>query len=238
MKKLILCAILGLAVSFSATSAQAGDEAIKALLADAAFTKKTNDQKLAHINQMIAEKKIKSYDVSDYSVRLVAEMVAPLATPAEKFAKMGEVKTKYSKLSSMYDLEKFLIVDYLTNDPTAKAADLKTKIKMIHDLKEAGKVSWPGMADISTGMLAYLLVTDPEFSSKSVADKVMYLRALENTKSVTKMTSAPFIEGMAVLHIAGQKDAAAKKSELTKLLSMVGFFAESGLKKGFVDLMP
>lgn len=239
MKKLILCAMMGLVLSLGANQVVAADKIdAKTLLADAAFKGKTADQKLAHINQLIMEKKAKSYDFSDYSFRLVAEILAPLGTPMERLTKFAEINTKYSKLPSMYALENILIVDYLTKDPTASQADLKTKLKLVHDLKETKKVSWPGMADISTGMLAYLLVTDPEFNSKSAADKVMYLRTLENSNTVTKMTSAPFIKGVAMLEVAGKKDDAAKKSELMKFLSSVGFFAESTLKKGFVELAP
>lgn len=208
----------------------------EALIKDEAFAKSTSLQKLEKINQMAAEKKLSSSDFSDFTARLINEELAAVADIKGRLDKYGQLKKQFTELSSNYDLEKTLILQYLSSDPTASTADIVTKLKLVNDLKETNIISWPGVADILTGMLTYHLATDAEFQKKTVADKILYLRDLETRKVVTSLTTADFLRGLTTSHIS-TLPADKRKEELTKLKPTVGFFAESSLGRAYVDLL-
>lgn len=235
--KLLKTSTMMLALLFITTSVSA-QNMIKpdTMVKDEAFAKSTSLQKLEKINQMAIEKKLSSSDYSDFTARLISEELAPIADAKGKLDKYGQLRKQFDKLSTNYDLEKTLILQYLASDPTASTADIVTKMKLVTDLKETNVISWPGVADISTGLLTYHLATDAEFQKKTIADKILYIRDLETRKVITSLTSADFLRGLTMGHLS-TVPADKRKEELMKLKSTTGFFAESSLGRAYIDLV-
>lgn len=202
---------------------------------DSTFAQANTADKIAKINQMIIDKKINSYDFSEYLIRLFSEELAAIQGAKAKLDRYSQIRAQYDKLPSTYELEKTMIMEYLATDPAASQADITTKMKLVNDLKELKIVSWPGMADIATGLLTYHLATDVEFQKKTPQDKILYLRDLETRGIVGSLTTADFIKGISAKHL-GTFASDKVKDEFFKIKGQTGFFAESVLTKAYFDI--
>ncbi len=193
------------------------------------------EARLDWVNKKLESKEFTSSDInSDLMTRLIMDVLVKEATPKDQMTKYGEIRGKYTKLVSTYELEKHLAVQYLATVPEAISADSKGKCKIIHSLHKKGTLSWPGIADVLTGMMAYHLATDEEYQAMTPMQKIDYLSSLDGLKVVSNMTSATFSKCIATEVLSGTPED--RRPELiNEINATADFFTKSSVQKGFLD---
>ncbi|MGB3976005.1 MAG: hypothetical protein WBM02_11070 [bacterium] len=193
------------------------------------------EARLDWVNKKLESKEFTSSDISsDLMTRLIMDVLVKQATAKDQMTKYGEIRGKYTKLVSTYELEKYLAMQYLATVPEAMNADAEGKCKIIHGLHTRGVLSWPGIADVLTGMMVYHLATDKKYQDMTSMQKIDYLTSLEGLKVVSNMTSSQFSKCVAAELISGTpKD---KQPELiNEINAMSDFFTKSSVQKGYLD---
>lgn len=199
------------------------------------FQKKNTEQKLQHINQLITDKKAKSYTFSEYLHRLWWDAISAEKTIMAKIDKYASLKAQNSKLPTNYDFEKTLIMQYFSEDPVVSKASVLDQLKALKKLQDGKKISWPAAAPFYTGLLALHLAQNPEFQKMVVKDKVAYIKQLEGTNAVGSISSAPYLKGL-VLEEISVKPVDQKKQTYDQYIGIVGFFAKGTMEKAYHDM--
>lgn len=199
------------------------------------FASASPEARLAWLNGKLESKEFTSSDITiDVMTRFIMDVLVLEKTPTDQMTKYGEVRAKYTKLTSTYDLEKYLAVQYLATNPEAVKADIPGKCKMIHKLNKQNVLSWPGIADVLQGMMALHLATSADYQAMTPMQKIEYLKSMDGLNIVSNMTSATFSKGVAAELMS--KTPAADQAALYKEIDVNSdFFTKSSVKSGYVD---
>lgn len=230
--RFILTLGLSLALSSAAFGADKKME-IKELVKQEKYAKGTLEQKLAEINTLLKDKKLKNNSDTDAMVaRLVWEAIMKEGSIEKSLAKFKKLQDKYEKISVPYDFEKSLAVTYLAEAKAAKGKDIITQLQLLKKLEDDDVFSWPGMASLYTGMLAQHLASDPEVQKKNAYQKIQYVRKLENDKVISSLVASEFLKGLTIQYLSSlpEKD---RKNKALSLKDEVGFFTKSTVEAAY-----
>lgn len=217
-----------------ATQAFAGMK-ISELLADPAFAALNPVQRLENINQRLTDGALTSSDISgDVTSRLFMDALITEPDATAMIMKYGQLRAAYPKLSSCYELERSLAVQYMATDPQLKGGDDLARLKALLVLENQQVISWPGAAPLYTGILANHLAANSVYQAMSHADRITYIRHLAADGVVKDMIATDFIrgEGMALLSSLPQAEQAAA---LAAMEAGLDFFSKSSLQGGYAE---
>lgn len=204
------------------------------LTADPVFKQMTPEQKLEKINIMIGSKELDSTSSRTHYVhRLLWEILIAEKSAKDQIEKYAVLKTKYTKLPVIYELERFLIMDYLMTDAEMSKASLKDQLAKLEELVKTKKISWPGIAPLQQGILYYYLLTNAEFKGQSLPDRIATVSLLESQGVTSNMVGAPVKQGLVMKAITAYP-ADQRQAKAQELLPKVGFFTESLIKDAYL----
>ena len=204
------------------------------LLKDAAFTKKSNMDKLVHMNQAITDKKMKAHQVKEYAGRLIWEELEKSKGIDAKLAAYKKITAKTAKIHRIASVEKVLFATYLAENSKMQKASAIDRAKQLSTFIKDKTLGYTSMAGILQGILMQHMAT-PEFAKLSAQDKVKTLSKYAKDKWVHATTPTDPIAGFAMQAIAGVQ-ADKKKEAYKEFYGNVQFFAQSRLKKAYPDL--
>lgn len=231
MKKL-LCAFM--LVSIMAAPALAGLKMTE-LMQDPEFAQADPIARLQMLDKKMVDKTIKTSDISgDLAARLYMDAIVDVTDPTARLDKYAQIMAGLEKMPTSYPLESHLLCEYLAKNPIAKQADLLTKLKLLLQLEEEKKISWPAAAPVYTGMITYHLVTNAEYQAMSNEDKLKYIKKLSDEGYVKDLSSSRFTKGVG-LEILSATPVENQAATLTGLEPILDFFTKSMLSKGYVE---
>ncbi len=199
------------------------------------FASADAEARLAWINQKLDSGEWTSRNISgDVMTRFIMDVLAQEDSAVAQMNKYGEIRKNYEKLVNTYDLEKYLAMKYIAEAPEAKAADIKGKAKIIHQLHKQGVLSWPGIADVLKGILALHLATSEEFQAMTPLQQVEYLAAMDGQNIVGNLTSASFTKGVAAEWMSNTP-ADEQEGVFNQINSSADFFTRSTIRNGYRD---
>jgi len=199
------------------------------------FASATPEGRLAWINDLLVKKEWSSSDMnSDVMTRLIMDVLVAEKTPQDQVRKYGEIREKYGKLTSTYDLEKHLVVQFLATDPEAQKADIPGKCKIVHRLNKQNVLSWPGVADVLKGMIALHLATSAEYQAMTAMEKLEYLRSMDGLNIVSNLTSSSFSKGVAA-ELMSQTPVADQPALYKEIDPSTDFHTKTSIRNGYVD---
>jgi hypothetical protein len=205
------------------------------LMEIAEFASADPEARLAWINQKLESKEFTSRNISgDVMTRFILDVLVKENSAEAQMKKYGEIRKAYDKLVSTYDLEKYLAMKYLAEVPEAKAADVKGKAKIIHQLHKQDVLSWPGIADVLKGMLAVHLATSEEFQAMTPLQQVEYLAAMDGQNIVGNLTSASFTKGVAAEWMSNTP-ADEQEGVFNQINGAADFFTRTTIRSGYQD---
>ena len=201
------------------------------LMGDEAFAKAAPEQRLAMLNQQIADKKIQSHEVSgDIWARLFMDVLVGVKDPKARIEKYGQLRNQYPKTGTTYDLETTLCNDFLA---VAKPKTILERIKMIQELSDRKIITWPTVAPLHRGLLSLHLSTDEKYLALGGMDKLIYIEKLAKDKYCSNLTTTGFAKGVAneMLSAAPPDKQGALFAEIVKVTD---FFTKSAMERGYI----
>lgn len=230
---LIVCAAAGFALvmSFHHAAGKSPSE----LMAISEFAGADPEARLAWVNAKLDAKEYTSSDINtDLMTRLIMDVLVQEASVKDQMTRYGKIRETYGKLVATYDLEKYLATQYLATVPEAMNADVRGKCKIIHQLQKQNVLSWPGIADVLKGMIAFHLATSEEYQAMTPIQKIEYLAGLDGLNVVSNLTSSSFTKGIAAELMSGTPTG--QQADVAKQIdASADFFTRSSIQKGYLE---
>jgi hypothetical protein len=193
------------------------------------------EARLAWVNAKLDSREYTSSDINtDLMTRLIMDVLVQEASVKDQMTRYGKIRQAYGKLTATYDLEKYLATQYLATVPEAVNADIRGKCKIIHQLHKQKVLSWPGVADVLKGMIAFHLATSEEYQALTPVQKIEYLAGLDGLNVVSNLTTSSFSKAIAAELMSGTP--ADQRADMAGQIDAVAdFFTRSSMQKGYLD---
>ena len=183
---------------------------------------------------MIEAKELKGYSAQAYVSRLLFESVKEEKTIEATLNKYAAIRKSHKRLPSATELEKSFVVRYLSESKAAKGKDTVTQLKLLKGLEDSGKISWPTIASVYTGLLTHHLATNAAYQKKNHYQKIQYVRELESKGVIKSLTAAEFLKGLSFQYLSSLPKGEQKK-KAASIGKEVGFFTKSTVKAAYME---
>ncbi|THB71562.1 MAG: hypothetical protein D6E12_01085 [Desulfovibrio sp.] len=200
MKRLI--PVVALVLAFCVGIAWAADDVpYSQLMQNPLFANATPEIRLQMLNTKMEADEL---DVSsDLTVRLFWDVIVQQADPMERLKLFTQLEDQYDEFWASSDQSNYLLMEYLAGTEQAANLDFLGLMKIAYDLEEQGVISGSASRWTMQGFLALHLITDPAFQAMSPADKMVYLRGLNDQKLVLSDNTQGFSLSVFFEQIAG-----------------------------------